>query len=141
MIAVLIILLAVMGIWAVAWSMDSYASAQQAQATIEAARAAQTANITSTLMLVFGMLVFLAVVAIAGWLYWRWKQKQAAQEEMQVYTPRVRSPKIAGQLPGMDMDQLVQLATLKLLNDMLGQNQNAPKLQAPSDVDTHERFW
>jgi len=141
MIVVLIILLLVMGIWAVAWSMDSYASAQQAQATIEAARSAQAANLSSVLVMVFGILIFLAIVGAAGWFFWRWKQKQGSQEEQQPYMPQTRAPKMAGQLPSGDVNQLMQLMMLKMLNDMLGQNQNAPKLQAPSDVDVNERFW
>jgi len=141
MIVILIMLLVVMGIWAIAWSMDSYASAQQAQATIEVARSAQAANLTSVLMVVFGLLVFLTIMAIAGWVFWRWKQKQGAKEEMQVYTPRLHRPKMAGQLPSGDVNQLVQLMTLKMLNDMMQQSQSAPMLNAPKETELNERFW
>jgi len=130
MVAILILLLAVMGIWAIAWSMDSYANAQQAQATIEAARAAQTANFTSALMTVLLILLFVAVIGAGALFYLRWKKRKDRQDA-QSYQPRI-SEIPQERLPSGSMDQLVQLATLKILQDILNQN-HTPKLSAPQD--------
>lgn len=142
MVAALIVLLVVMGIWAIAWSMDSYASAQQAQATIEAAQAAQAAHLTAVLMLVLLILVFVAAVIGVTLFYLRWRRKKLAEEEEQaglMVRTAVPSRGASAQLPGTSTSDLVQLMTLKILSDFMNK-QDQPRIDPPRD-DNGSGFW
>lgn len=127
MVAVLVILLVVLGIWAIAWSMDSYASAQQAQATIEAARAARAASFTSTLLLLFLLLIGIVTISAVVWYAWQKRKQKLAEEDVsQIVLPHTSPQKPAQGLPGGSLEQLTQLMMLKMLSDMMKNERPSP---------------
>ena len=131
------VLLLIVIISGVSSGMQSYATAQQAQAQIEVARVAQV-NAWGNLIIIL-VLVLLIVLAIAGiaWLYLR--RLQQVQRSGQ---PSVRvSSKSSNELPAMDPNQtlalMVHLKTLEMLESM------KPTQQLPTpgeDIQDEQRF-
>ena len=131
LVPVLLIVLIVMGISS---SMQSYATAQQAQAQIEVARVAQ-ANAAGNLvsLIVLGAMVVLILLAVVGigLLYVRrlLQLKKTGASSVRVGPTQIRQPS-AEQKPLLTQDQVNMLIQMKML-EML--QSSRPELPAPKD--------
>lgn len=130
---VIILLVIVVVLFGVQSSMQSYAVAQQAQAQIETAQAAQVAswgNLITILAIV--LFVFLIVIFLAGVLWVSYKRNQ---QRAMVSQPRPQMVAQDGQ-PQLSVNDLMMLIALKTLQDMNAPTQNylpAPGEEQPTD--------
>lgn len=117
----LILVLIVMGISS---AMGSYASAQQAQAQIETARAAQfsaAGGMLSTLVMLLVLLMVAALLALGVYIAWR-RLSQGQRSNGRGMEVR----------PGPAVSDLVQLEVLRTLREMRGEAR--PALPEPRTV-------
>ena len=129
MIIFVVCLLLVVIVFGVASGMQSYASAQQAQAVIETAQVAQVSawgNLISILALVGGIVIVLALVVAVLW----WMSQRNKTRHTSVSGPRVASQP---QAPAIDVNALIQLEMIRALRGL-----NAPAREAPLLTDESE---
>lgn len=139
------ILMIVVIIFGVSSGMQSYATAQQAQAQIEVAKVAQVnawGNLVTILMFLLIILIVFALIAAALWLLY----KRSAQRSS-VHAPRVstatHSTPVENQ-PQLTMQDLLQLEMLRAIRSLHAPNSNAPALPAPheeQEVSTDDPFY
>ena len=127
LIAILLLIVLVFGISS---SMQSYDTAQQAQAQIELARVAQAdaaGNLVSLISLI--VLVLLILMAAIAWLYIRRVRQlqQTGMPSVRVGSSQIRQPPTgsAPQLDSQQINMLIQLRILELLQP------SRPQLPAP----------
>jgi len=109
------ILLIIVVIFGVSSGMQSYASAQQARATIEVAQVAQInawGNLVTILTVVLLIVVAIAVIAAVLWLVY----KRSAGKPSAVSHQRAIIKQPGEQLPSLEM--LIQLEMLRTLRSM-----------------------
>jgi Na+/H+ antiporter NhaC len=114
-VAFVIVLLLIIIIFGVDSMMQSYASAQQAQAVIETAKAAQVSawgNVVSILALIGFIVILLALVAAALW--WLGKRKNIRTEASES-KPRVGATPT---MPVFDVNALIQLEMIRTLQSL-----------------------
>jgi heme/copper-type cytochrome/quinol oxidase subunit 2 len=130
-----VILLLVVVIFGVASTMQSYASAQQAQATIEVAQAAQV-NAWGNLLVILALVVVLvSALALIGWVMYR-RSAVSAQRKYQ----RALTEPVPTALP-VSIETLIQLETLRLIQSMrVPPALMTPDPTATSDAQTNEDF-
>jgi hypothetical protein len=128
----LIVVLFVMG---VSSALGSYADAQQAQAQIETARAAQMSAGASILSSLMALLVVLAVLAVIALGVWFWMRGRKAS---QAATAAQGGLHLANRQP--NIQDLVALEILRTLREMRGENR--PALPGPVEtVETIPAQW
>lgn len=115
LIAVLLLILVIFG---VAGMMDSYATAKQAQATIEVAQVAQVNAWGNLIVILLLALVILCVVAMIVWMVVRlaYHRRQTAEDRPQRGYPRSLPSDAPNAL--LNVETLVQLKTLEFLDRM-----------------------
>lgn len=111
LIAILLIIVLVFGI---ASGMQSYASAKQAQATIEVAQAAQVNAWGNLVVIVMTALVILCVMAVIIWLMWRLTANGHQQKQQRTFQPREETTI----LRPASVELLIQLKMLEMLERM-----------------------
>ena len=119
MVIFVIVLLVIVVIFGVASGMQSYASAQQAQAVIETAKAAQVSawgNLINILALLGFIVIVMALIVAALW----WLKKNKPGREVSVSNPR-REQLPSATMPAFDINALIQLEMLRTLRGL-----NAP---------------
>ena len=138
----LALLLIVVVIFGIASGMQSYASARQAQATIEVAKVAQV-NAWGNLVTIMTLaLVILVVVAVIIFFLYRFALQSKIHHNVQTSGKRLRETDSAPEIdPNAAIGQLVQLETLRLLSDMRPSQPKgllqAPKEEQPVDEPFH----
>jgi heme/copper-type cytochrome/quinol oxidase subunit 2 len=115
--ALILLLLLVIVLWAAVEISQSYAAAQQAKAAVEAAQAAQIASTVNLALIALIALLLLAVIVLA-WLLIQARRAPAAssrhtERAVSTYAPRAALP------PADPTAQLTQLVALKMLEEML----------------------
>jgi len=110
LIAVLLLILAIFGI---AGMMDSYATAKQAQATIEVAQVAQV-NAWGNLIVI--LLLALVILCVAGAIVWIVMRNQSSNRQRSVNGQRQQALHKAQ--PSVSIETMIQLKTLELLDRM-----------------------
>lgn len=137
-VAVLLIIVILFGVTS---GMQSYATAQQAQATQEVAKVAQInawGNLVTILTVVLTFVVFVALIAVAAWLALRWL-KVKGQRSNNGYiqsTPRVTQR----EAPQFGMNDLIQLEMLKVLRSMNPTSPPTPLLQERGEQEPVDDF-
>lgn len=139
LIAVLLLVIAIFGVASIT---DSYATAKQAQATIEVAQVAQV-NAWGNLIVI--MLVALVILCVAGVIVWivvsrgqrENNDQRTAATRQQMIQRALQSPPPPA--PPPTLETLVQLKTLELLDRMSrpasSQNERGQLLDAQDGVD------
>jgi flagellar basal body-associated protein FliL len=123
MVIFVIALLLIVVIFGVSSGMQSYASAQQAQAVIETAKAAQVSawgNLINILALLGFVIIVLAVVAGMLW----WNSKRNGSRQVSESRPRVQTQ---SQTAAIDVNALIQLEMIRALRS-LSPTQSTPLL-------------
>ena len=118
------ILLVIIIIFGVSSAMNSYATAQQAQAVIEVAQVAQVnawGNLIAVLLLAFVIVALFGLIVLAMW--WMRNPQQRAGNGQRERTIRPASEQGLSALP---LDDLIRLETLKALRAL-----NAPAVVTP----------
>ncbi len=135
LIAVLLLIVIIFG---VSSGLQSYATAQQAQATIEVARVGQInaqANLVTIVTMVFVIVASMALIAVALWVLYRRSSKRAGtslSKPLQASVPQERDP----------LDQLLELEKLRLLRDLQGSNQlQLPDSQPVQQSENDSLYW
>jgi len=113
------ILLLIVIIFGVSSGMQSYATAQQAQATIEVAQLGQInawGNLVTILTVVLAFVVFVALVAAVLWMmYKRSSQRSVVSHQRLAASDQ---PRVAAPTPAPSLETLIQLETLRMLRSM-----------------------
>ncbi len=117
LIAILLIVILVFGIAA---SMQSYATAQQAQAQIEVAKAAQVNAWGNLIVILVLALVILAALAMILWVLYRWSTVRHQQYMARLRQASPHSIAAPGGQQLSPIDQLVELEKLRILRDLRG---------------------
>ena len=131
------LLLIMVIIFGVSSGMQSFASAQQAQATIEVAQVAQVSawgNLISILTIAMVVLVTVALVAAVSWFLYRRSAASRQRSTLNSGRSTHDSPSLPGpgiQTPSLEM--LIQLETLRMLRSMI------PPAALPSGNNEHPR--
>lgn len=134
MYVLVVILLIVVVIFGVSSGMQSYATAQQAQAQIETAQAAQVASWGNLITIFTIMLVVLFVVVVIAAILWmifqRSLHRTASRQPNTQALPREDRPQLT-------VNDLVQLEVLRTLKEMRGSSPSnllsAPREEEPSE--------
>jgi len=133
LIAVLLIIVIIFG---VSSGMDSYATAQQAQAQIETAKVAQISswgNLITILTIMLIVLFAVILIAMVLWMAYRNLVRRSESQRVRSSTPEITTPS----QPQLNANDLVMLIALKTLQDMNGSSQtnllSAPREEQPSD--------
>ena len=140
LIAVFLLIVIIFG---VSSGMDSYATAQQARATIEVAQVAQVSawgNLVTILTIALALVIFVALAAVVLWiLYYRRSTLNAAvrnprpRNAMQVVPPSDLPP-----MAPPSLETLIQLETLRMLRDLHAPaSLPAPREEEPVDEPFH----
>ena len=142
LIAVLLIIVAIFG---VSSGMQSYATAQQAQAQIETAQAAQISaagNLVTILAMCLGTVAVVAIIAAVIW----YMLKRSSQQTTRSGLPTISRPRVTGDQPQIDINTLMQLKMLEILGSIgtkpAGQ-QNIQALPGSTDQDPEQDvfYW
>lgn len=116
--ALVVILVIVVLVFGVSSGMQSYATAQQAQATIETAKAAQVSAWGNLVVILVLALLIVTVLVVAVWMVYR---RQRSMTGGQRTLPRVvQAPAIVPPASPASLELLIQLETLKALRTMNG---------------------
>lgn len=132
----IIIILAIIGliVFGVTASMDSYATAQQAQATIQVAQVAQVNAWGNLVVILLLALVIVCVLALAVWMVLKNSTKAAKGQMLQTqHQPR----EDAAMLPQGGIEMLIQLKMLEALERMTPPAQR-PQLEEQNEPITME---
>lgn len=123
----LVILLVILIVFGCSSSAQSYATAQQAQATIEVAQVAQInawGNVMTIVMV--GLIVLLALAVIAAIVLWSlWRRSMLSAHT----SPRQGAPKQEKRLGNEEIGMLLQIKLLQMLEAM------GPARQLPASTD------
>lgn len=139
LIAVLLLVIAIFGVASIT---DSYATAKQAQATIEVAQVAQVNAWGNLIVIMLLALVILCVVGVIVWMSVSRGQREnndqrTAATRQQMIQRALQSPPPPA--PPPTLETLVQLKTLELLDRMSrpasSQNERGQLLDAQDGVD------
>ena len=128
LIAILLIIVVIFG---VSSGMQSYATAQQAQAQIETAKVAQVSawgNLITILMMALLIVLTLAVIALVLWVMWK---RSAISHQHSASGPRSMAAPREG--PPLTINDLMQLEMLKYLRAL-----NPPAAPALQDRHTQD---
>ncbi len=151
LLAIVILLVSLVVVFSIGQISDNYADARQAQAAIEAARAAQIASagqattsfMLSGLAVVLAFLVALLLTAVL-WLAVRLNRAQQTAQPAGRWLsgPNARWGRTDQQrLPSSGMDRALRLAEMQLLNRLINDQRNTPtlaELTTPGDDDLVE---
>ncbi len=130
-----LILVGVLGIaWAISSTSQAWASARQAQAAIEAGRAAHAASLGNLVAIIVIALLVIVLLGVLAWaLYLRWKLQNPPrrwQPGPNAQWGKVKtldgSPQSALPPSASVLDALVQLETLKVLSQYSQGHQYTP---------------
>ena len=113
LIAVLLLIVIIFGISS---GMDSYATAQQARATIEVAQVAQVnawGNLVTILTIALALVIFVALVAAVLWILYR-RSAVSSQRPRNALPPSDIPP----MAPPPSLETLIQLEILRMLRDL-----------------------
>ena len=135
LIAVLLLIVIIFG---VSSGMDSYATAQQAQAMIEVAQVAQVnawGNLVMILTIALALVIFVALVAVVLWVIYKRSaissQRSAVSRQMAEARPQSQ----------ISVNELTQLMMLDMLRSMRAPSQPAlPDQSVPSEEPVDEPF-
>ena len=135
LIAVLLLIVIIFG---VSSGMDSYATAQQARATIEVAQVAQVnawGNLVTILTIALELVIFVALVAVVLWVIYKRSavsgQRSAGSRQMPEVRPQSQ----------ISINELTQLMMLDMLRSMRAPAQPAlPDRSVPSEEPVDEPF-
>jgi len=134
------VLLIVIVIFGVSSGMQSYATAQQAQATIEVAQVAQVnawGNLVTILTLTLVILAALALIVFAlYWFFLRMKIQKNVRTSVKQFQPESDHTPVFG--PSQMIGQLVQLETLRMLKSLNASSTNTQankQLSVPREED------
>lgn len=133
----IIVLLAILVIFGIASGMNSYASAKQAQATIEVAKVAQVnawGNLVTILTVVLMIVILVAIAAAVLWMFYRRLRSQRTPEPQAF--PRQSAQTGMNQIPNLNV--LVQLEMLRMLRSLNppATNQTTPLLSQRTDEES-----
>jgi hypothetical protein len=141
-----ILLIIVIVVWGLASISQSYATAKQAQATIEAARAAQVANAGNMVTILVTALVILvseALICFGLWLFFQVRVKPTLTRtglfpgNMRKMFGRQNQPGIAGQDP---LGLLTELMAFQMYQQMQREMRDQRQEQ-PAQLDDGEDQW
>lgn len=139
LLAICVIVLAIFG---VASFMDSYATAKQAQATIEVAQVAQV-NAWGNLIVILVLALMILLVAAA--IVWMVVKRSGVGGQRRAYlherAARQANPIVPAQ--GADLNTVVTLMAIKMMSDLGGRNLPSPRpspLQGEGDEAEAEPF-
>ncbi len=128
------ILLIVLIIWGIDAGLQNIATATQAQATVETARAAQIASIGNMIIILLVTLIILALLVLAGYMaFLRTKKTPQKSQPVcgEITTPEPRM---------LDMNQVMQVIVFKILNDMMSKPQAQAQNRSVEMPDENERI-
>ncbi len=132
LVAILLIIVVIFGITS---GMQSYATAQQAQAQIETAQAAQVAswgNLMTILMIMLIVLAVLVLIAAVLWLVYR----NLVRRSTSARTSRSTNEITSAPQPQFTLNDLIQLEMLRTLKSINGSPKtllDAPSEEQPAD--------
>lgn len=129
LIAVLLIIVIIFG---VSSGMQSYATAQQAQAQIETAKVAQISswgNLITILTIMLIVLFLVVLIAMVLWMAYRNLVRRSESQRGRSSTPEITTPS----QPQFSVNDLVQLEILKTLQSLHGATPNQNLLSAPRE--------
>jgi len=130
------VLLLIVVIFGVSSGMQSYATAQQAQATIEVAQVAQVnawGNLVTILTVVLLIVVVIALVAAALWMMYSRQRAAISGQRPTPYDRALARP--VPPAPPMNLDTLIQLEMVRMLRSL---NPPAPSAGSTSLPVPHE---
>lgn len=137
---VLAVCLIGLAIFGVASFMDSYATAKQAQATIEVAQVAQV-NALGNLVVI--LLLALVILLVAGVIVWMVFKRSTVSQRARTMIDQRSHETASLPMPQMDLNSLVQLAMLQLLKKMMGDATSPPTplLKERGDESMDDLHW
>ena len=141
-----ILLFIVIVVWGLSSISQSLATAKQAQATIETARAAQVASTGNLVTILVTALVILGILAMIGfglWLFFQVRIKPTLRRtglylgNGQKMSRWNNQPELTGQDP---LGQLTQLMTLQMLQQMQ-RDVREQREEQPAQLEEDENQW
>ena len=141
-----ILLFIVIVVWGLSSISQSLATAKQAQATIETARAAQvasTGNLVTILVTALVILVILAMIGFGLWLFFQVRIKPTLRRAglspatVEKCSDGSNQPELTGQDP---LGQLTQLMTLQMLQQMQ-RDARQQRQEQPAQLEEDENQW
>jgi len=135
LVVLLVVLMIIIVVFGVSSGMQSYATAEQAKATVEVARVAQVSawgNVLTIISLLVIVVVILALIAVVVWFHY----------QRSVVAKKQRT---GSQTPGMpvltashSIEMMVQLKLIQMLERMDAQSQN--QLDVPREEPAEDPF-
>jgi flagellar biosynthesis protein FlhB len=142
-----ILLFIVIVVWGLSSISQSLATAKQAQATIETARAAQvasTGNLITILVTALVILVILTIIGFGLWLFFQVRVKPTLKRAglfpgngRAIFGQQHNQPELTGRDP---LGQLTQLITLQMLQQMQ-RDVRQQRQEQPAQLEEDENQW
>lgn len=123
LILLIVVLLSILVIWGVDMGLQNLASARQAQAAIETARAAEISSIGNVAVIMLAVLVTAVLLFFAGYVIYQRIKASVKTPSRQV--TEYRAPGQPASTPSID--QVLQIMMVKLMRDMAGRSQEPVK--------------